>query len=350
MTHVAVTMKKFAALAVVLCCTSALALPPDRDDRDRSSGKTPDWRPAALRTMRLAVGDVIGHPATLALYRDAGLNTVMVSDAPAYDISRSAWKFKTEDEIRSTTTFARVNGLPLIIGLAIEPFASIPQTSDADVRARLALWKSYGDDVILGVSPWYDDVFYDHVDAERQRHVYAIVKDAVPQWYVLGIIGEFGFDASEEDVARYYEPAAFDHLAVLMYPFNVGAQLTGFTLDTIGSADPDGDITRYTDRFFVRMSEKFFGRLRAGQQIVFVVQAFHYTGDPAGHIPRANDIRIMVQRGGDQVRAIDGQQTNLSIVYCCWGADGSQLIGLADRADWTIAARDIDQRIARKIH
>jgi len=314
-------MKKLAVLAAALCCASALALPPDREDRDRA-GRTPDdWRPTALRTMRLAVGDVIGHPATLALYRDAGMNTAMVSDAATYDADRSAWNFKTEDEIRSTTTFARVNHLPLIIGLAIEPYASIPQASDDDVRARLALWKSHGDDVILGVSPWYDDVFYNHVDADRQRHVYAMVKDVVPQWYVLGIIGEFGFDATDDDVARYFEPAAFDHLAVLMYPFNVGAQLTGFTLDTIGSPDPDGDITRYTDRFFARMNEKFFRRLRDGQQIVFVVQAFYYTGDPAGHIPRANDIRIMVERGTGQVRAIAGQHMNMSIVYCCWGAD-----------------------------
>jgi hypothetical protein len=30
---------------------------------------------------------------------------------------------------------------------------------------------------------------------------------------------------------------------VLMYPFNVGADLTGFSLDNIASSDPDGDLT-----------------------------------------------------------------------------------------------------------
>ena len=301
-----------------------------------------NWRADAARTIRIAVGDVIAHPAAFPLYRDAGFNTVMVYDAETFDAGRSAWNFKTEDEIRTTTTFARVNRVPLIVGLSVEPFAaaSIPAATDDELRARLTLWKSYGDDVILGVSPWYDDVFLDRIGVERQRHVYAIVKEASPDWSVFGIIGEFGFDATDDEIAAHYDPAAFDHLAVLMYPFNVGAQVTGFSLDNVASADPDGDIERYVDRYIARMNERFFRTLGPEQMVLLVVQAFYYPNDPAGHIPRGEDIRIMVQRGNDDLRDLAGQRRNGSIAYCCWGGNGAPFTGLGDRGDWIIAARD----------
>jgi len=52
-------------------------------------------------------------------------------------------------------------------------------------------------------------------------------------WYVFGMIAEFGFIATDDEVARYYDPAAFDHLIVLMYPFNVGAAVIGFRSTTL---------------------------------------------------------------------------------------------------------------------
>ncbi len=325
-------------VASIFCASVALASDFALDRR--RTPPEPDWRAAALRNMRLATGDVILHPAGFPLYRDAGFNTVMVYDADTFDPARSVWNFKSEDEIRTTTTFARANHVPLIVGLSVQPYDSIPQATDDEIRGRLALWYSYGDDVILGVSPWYDDVFYDHVAVERQRHVYALIKAVAPDWFVFGIIGEFGFNATDEEIAASYDPAAFDQLAVLMYPFNVGAQVTGFPLDNVASPDPDGDITRYVDRFLGRMNEKFFAALHPGQLIVLVVQAFYYPTDPTGHIPRAEDVRIMVEHGNDTLRVLRGQTRNASIAYCCWGGNGEPFVGMADRPDWVIAARD----------
>ena len=47
------------------------------------------------------------------------------------------------------------------------------------------------------------------------------------------------------------------------------------------------------------MNERFFSQLQARQLILLVVQAFYYTGEPTGHIPRANDIEIMIRRGNE---------------------------------------------------
>ncbi len=206
---------------------------------------------------------------------------------------------------------------------------------------RLDLWHSYGDDVIVGVFPWYDDVFWHHVDVIRQRHVYRLFKEVVPDWYMFGMIGEFGFNATDDEVARYYDPAAFDHLIVLMYPFNVGGRVTGFPLDNVASSDPDGDMIRYVDRFVARMDERFFRNLTGGQLILLVGQAFYYMGEPEGHIPRGKDIVIMMRRGSEQIRKLGGQWRNLSAAYFYWGSEGSDLVGLSQRSDWLAAVREI---------
>src|SRR5262249_52706185 len=144
---------------------------------------------------------------------------------------------------------------------------------DNEIRERLRLWNFYGSDVIIGVFFLHDDAFLLHASLERQRHLFALSHDTVPDLPVFGIIGEAGFDASAEDVDRYFDSGAFDHLFVLMYPLNIG-YLTGVHLDSAQSADPDGDMRNYVQRYVGRMGEKFIARMRPGQLAILVVQAF----------------------------------------------------------------------------
>lgn len=358
---------------------ASLTLAATRGERDRPEKFRYDWRRGALETMRVAAAErLISNPAELDAYLAAGFNTLVVFDVNGYNESGTAWNFKGEDQIRTETAFARENGLPLVLGMAIEPYVaavskpaeyslapsaagwpfataangvaangSIPEATDTEIRERLELWKKYGDDVVVGVFPWYDDVFWHTVNVDRQRHVYRLIKDVAADWYVFGMIGEFGFNATDDEVAQYYDPAAFDHLIVLMYPFNVGSRVTGFPLDNVASSDPDGDMIRYVDRYVERMEERFFRHLQARQLILLVGQAFYYTGEPEGHIPRAKDIVIMMRRGNEQLRKIPGQKRNHSAAYYYWGSEGSGVVGLSQRSDWLEAARDVHAGLER---
>lgn len=178
-------------LTILICWTRSATFAaehqePEHDRRERFQN---DWRRDAMLTMRVAAADrLITEPAELRAYRDAGFNTLVVFDAKGTDEAGTAWNLKTEDEIRAETAFAREQGLPLVLGLAVEPYVvalsfapyvcrrplapatssvaangSIPQATDAEIRERVKLWMKYGGDIIIGVFPWYDDVFWQTV-------------------------------------------------------------------------------------------------------------------------------------------------------------------------------------------
>ena len=319
--------------------------------RQRVAGRS-EWRREALETMRVAASSrLISEPRELDAYVRAGFNTLTVFDVNGLSEVGAGWDFKSAEQIRQETAFARANGLPLILGLAVEPHDTsagrIAEATDAEIRARIELWKMHGDDVIIGVFPWYDDVFWQTVDVGRQLHVYSLIKEMAPQWYVFGMIGEFGFKASDAEVGLRYEPAAFDHLIVLMYPYDLCATV-GATLDHLASSDPDGDLARYIDRYIDGMEEKFFRYLRPGQLIVLVGQAFYYTGQSEGRIPRRQDVVIMMRHGNERLRKIAGQEKNYSAAYFYWGAEGASIVGLSQRADWLDAAREVHETMRRQ--
>jgi hypothetical protein len=176
-----------------------------------------------------------------------------------------------------------------------------------EIRERLRLWDRYGHDLIVGVFFLHDDAFLIRATVERQLHLYALAHETVPDWYVFGMIGEFGFDAPPEEMARYFDPGAFDH-----HPLNIG-EVTGMPLDVVSSADPDDDLRRYVQRYLTHMGEKFLRRLQRGQLVIPVIQAFAYHGEPAGHVPRPADITIQATLGNQLMREIAGQERNNAV-------------------------------------
>jgi hypothetical protein len=373
--EVFIAVGRFLATAFLLLVSSALPAQPSaihpRPGRD--------WRSAALARTTVAAADhLIVGDAELETYRSIGGNTLVLFDTNGVNETGVTWNFKPPAQIEAETSFARRNGMKIILGMAFEDFpvaspsnaatgllhsqtiflhmpsreraqstavATIPAADDALMRQRLALWDRYGADLVIGAFPWDDDVFWKKINVARQRHVYGLMKDAVPDWHVLGIIGEAAFKASPAEVAALYDPGAFDDLLVLMYPLNVGYELTDFPLDNIASPDPDGDIVRYVDHYLAGLADRFFQPLKPGQLILLVGQAFAYPDDAAGHIPRRDDVYLMMTHGIETIRAMRGQAANRFVGYFYWGADGALLTGLWQRPDWIDAARSVHAHV-----
>ena len=292
--------------------------------------------------IRIAATDrLIERPDEIAAYLDANFNTVVL-----YDTVDNG-PLKSEERIVFELAFARAHGLHVLVGKATEPLplqTASEQVSDAEVRERLRLWNRYGDDVILGVFFLHDDACLIETSVERQLHLYAVAHDTVPDWYVFGMIGEF-CDA-RSDVAQYFDPKAFDHLIILMYPLSL-SEVTGTHLDSTTSADPDGDMRRYVHDYIQRMGEKFISHLRPGQVVLLVIQSFAYYSDAAGRVPRPSDVDIQATVGNASLRAIAGQAGNQSIAYYLWDGSRGGMSGLWQRPDWMAAAIRSNDQIER---
>lgn len=328
----------------------------DREDPERDTSRE-SARLNRVRYMRVAAADrLIEDEDEIHAYIDAGFNTVVL-----YDTENGS--LKSEERIAFETSFVRTHGLSIILGKATEPFfaatsehavaaetrrqkrslgvAASAAVSDDEISDRLRLWDRYANDLIVGVFFLHDDAFYIRASVERQRHLYDLARKSVPDWDVFGMIGEFGFAASAEDVDRYFDAAAFDHLIMLMYPLNLG-YVTAMPLDTISSADPDADMRLYVRRYIEGMGERFIKRLEPGQLTVLVVQAFAYDGEPAGHIPRPSDVAIEASLGTELLRELPGQEANRAVAYFLWDGARGGMWGLLQRGDWTGAAENVN--------
>ena len=352
---------KWIVICLALCLLGDLAVAVarefDRDDQERSANREAA-RVDRVRYMRVAAADrLIENEDEIHAYVDAGFNTVVL-----YDTENGL--LKSEERIAFETSFARAHGLRIILGKATEPLTAAATrrqkralgvspssaASDDEIRDRLRLWDRYVRDLIVGVFFLHDDAFYIRAPVARQRHLYALAQQAVPDWDVFGMIGEFGFAAPAEEVERYFDPSTFDHLIMLMYPLNLG-YVTAMPLDTVKSPDPDADMREYVNRYMTAMGERFIKRLKPGQLTVLVVQAFAYHGEPAGSIPRPSDVAIEVSLGTDLLREMPGQEENRSIAYFLWDGSRGGMWGLLQRGDWTGAAGDVNstQERHRKI-
>jgi len=332
-------MTRGAALAAVVCLGFAPLLTAARNPgfgRDIAAGS----RRAAIEHMRIAAADrLIESDDEIAAYIGAGFNTVVLYDNEQWGAPKS------EERIAFETTFARSHRLHVVLGKATET----ADVTDDEIRDRLRLWDRFGHEEIIAVFFLHDDAFLIHARVERQRHLYALAHATVPDWYVLGMIGEFGFDASPDAIANYFDPDAFDHLVVLMYPLNIGA-VTGVQLDSSSSADPDSDMREYVRRYVTRMNEKFIRRLHPDQLVILLIQAFAYTVEPVGRVPRSADITIQASLGSQLIRATQGQERNHALAYFLWDGSRSGMFGLWQRADWRGAAEDVNRAEERAIN
>jgi hypothetical protein len=347
-------MKRILAVIMFGCClafTRAAAV--NRDDNDRKVDVESD-RTFALQHMRIAAADrLIERDDEIRAYKAAGFNTIVLYDA-------DDGLLKSEERIAYETSFARAHGFHVVLGKGTEPLtietsasvtsnavrrprralgtAPLRGVSDDEIRERLRLWDQYANDLVIGAFFLHDDAFYIRTPVERQRHLYQLAHETVPDWYVFGMIGEGGFNATDEEIATYFDPKAFDHLLLIMYPLNTGGAATGMPIDNIASPDPDADMKVYVRRYLGVMGEKFIKRLRREQLTVLVIQAFAYDGEPAGHFPRAADITIEATFGSRCLREIPGQQTNRSMAYFLWDGSRGGMFGLWQRNDWRGAA------------
>ena len=279
--------------------------------------------------MRIAAADrLIEQPDEIAAYMEARFNTLAL-----YDTEDTSGLPKSEERIAYEVEFARSHGLHILLGKATE---TDPAAADDAIRERLTLWATYGRDVVLGVFFLHDDACQIHATVERQRHLYALAHDTVPDWYVFGMIGGACADQPDEEVARYFDAAAFDHLIILMYPLNVGA--------VVPSVDRDTDLRRYVTGYIQQMGERFISRLSAGQLAVIVVQAFAYHEEPIMQVPRAEDIDIQASAGSAALRQIPGQAANASRAYFLWDGSRAGMFGLWQRPDWIAAAEGANRR------
>lgn len=330
------------------------------DPPDRQFGREAQRR-FLIEHMRIAASDrLIEQDDEIAAYVSAQFNTLVL-----FDTEDSVTLLKSEQRIAFEVGFARAHRLHILLGKATEPITQVnesrrlalsgvqivrhsfaaagtAETSDEEIRDRLRLWDRYGHDVILGVFFLHDDAFLIRATVERQLHLYALAHETVPDWYVFGMIGEFGFDAPAEDVARYFDPNAFDHLLILMYPLNLG-EVTGVRLDNVTSANPDEDMRRYVQRYVTHMGEKFITRFNKGQLAVPVIQSFAYHGETAGRVPRGADITIQAAVGNELVRGIAGQERNEAVAYFLWDGSRAGMFGLWQRPDWMAAAEDANR-------
>jgi hypothetical protein len=278
--------------------------------------------------MRIAAADrLIEEPDQIAAYINARFNTLVLYDTEDDGL------LKSEDRIAYEVEFARSHGLHILLGKATEPTAA----TDDEIRDRLTLWAAHGDDVILGVFFLHDDACLIRATVERQRHLYAIAHDTVPDWYVFGMIGGFCYGPPDDEVARYFDPNAFDHLIILMYPLNGGG------LDLTGSADPSEDLRRFVRGYVQQMGERFVSRLRPGQLAVLVIQAFAYHSDFITQVPRPADIEIQATVGNAALREIAGQGANRSLAYFLWDGSRGDMYGLWQRPDWIAAAESVNR-------
>src|SRR2546428_1218740 len=290
-------------------------------------------RRSLIEHMRIAAADrLIEQQDEIAAYVAAGFNTVVLYDTEEWGA------LKSDERIAFETSFAHAHHLHIVVGKATET----SDVSDDEIRDRLQLWDRYGHDDIIAVFFLHDDAFLIHATVERQRHLYSLAHEAVADCYVLGMIGEFGFDASPEEVAQYFDPNAFDHVIILMFPLNIG-HVPGVRLDSAPAADPDADMREYVQRYMARMTEKFISHLNQDQLVILLIQAFAYTVEPAGRVPRPADVMIQANLGSQLVRKTAGQERNRALAYFLWDGSRSGMFGLWQRPDWRDAAVDANR-------
>lgn len=288
---------------------------------------------AALSTINLLDP---ANSVELERYIAAGFNTVVVEDKLGDDGQR--WIQKSDQQIASELAVARSRNLNVILSLYAWVYGDIPAMTGDQVADRFSRWVREDEGELVGVYFLGDDVFLQQAPVAKQiewRAGLRTVTNAVP---VFGMIGEFGVNASAEDVTNLFSRDAFDHLLFLMYPYNLGVHWGRGELDS-RAVDPDEALHDYIDDYLEALNTKFFAGLRKRQLVIPVVQAFNYVGEAAGKLLRPDDVFIQMTYTSTRLREIVGtQDDNFSMTCFYWGGMETPY-GLRENEEFVEAAR-----------
>lgn len=288
-----------------------------------------------LRTARVAPGPMPLTADFLARQRAEGFNAVALADVEQWDAVSRRWKRYDAESISRQLALARAFDMSVFVCIpGVEPLPSSPvgmmlATNDAAprleyvedeaLRVRVQLWSMHEQGEIIGAYFLGDDGFLLRVPAAQQLQWRAMAAEVAPQLPILGMIGEFGLTATEREREELFDPAAFDHVLWLNYPYNLG-RIWGRVLDHLASSQPDAALAAYEHDYAAAMHERFFRQLAPRQLVVPVIQAFYYDGEPPGAIPRTRDIDLQARLVHYEMQTTLRQRDNYAMAYFYAGA------------------------------
>lgn len=216
--------------------------------------------------------------------------------------------------------------------------------------ARYNLWRDADRGATIGLLLLSDDPFYLRVPVELQRGWAATLRQAGNDIPLLGLVGEFALATPPDEIDAFWDPATFDHLVLVSYCYNLG-HLWGRQLDHIASADPAADIRAYEHDYVAALRERLPGTFSTERGILPVIQAFWYSGDAPGAVPRDSDIALQIRSLHHELSEQLGQADNTSIGVFFAGQSYSHDIvgppkGVYDRPTWPAIVAAENARLA----
>lgn len=298
-----------AALLLVFCTLSAAAADLDR-----------------LRTMRIAPGPGAITREFVARQKAERFNTILLYDFDSFD---GDWARPPAATVAARLELAREFGMSVVVWLP----ALIPRGDGSHVpvapellRERLRLWN---DPQVIGIFFVPDDLALVRTPAALQREWLALARE-VTTIPILSIVGEFALTTTTRE---WWDPAAFDHLLWINYPFNLGK------LDHTAFADADAALVSYVRNYTAAMKAALFDTLAPGQLILPLIQTFTYPGEAPGSVPRARDIALTAHITHLELQTTLGQTDNFAMAWFYATASGTrppypEPLGIYEMPEW----------------
>jgi hypothetical protein len=294
----------------------------------------------ALASMDLLVPE---NATELDRYVAAGFNTVVVEHRRW---NGTSYTELTGDQIRTKLHLARSRGLSIIVSCYADVNGPIPALTKTQVKDRMKLWADNDEGDVIGVFFIGDDNFLTQTPSALQKEWRAGLREVTTSVPVYGMIGELSINALPEHREEFFDTRAWDHLMVLMYPYNLGdrwetenylGQMVNHEISN-NIKDADQQLRDYIDDYISELNRLYLSQLDFHQQILLVTQGFNYVGEPDGKIVRPEDVQIQIEYAPAVLRTLRTQRDNYSCAVFWWGSTPG-LTGLRDNLQLTEAAR-----------